>query len=98
MNNLALVRRVIELYEQKKREISELLHTDQAIYIVDLLFDTPIFRANEIHRRLNIQRQRAAQYVRALKDAEILTEIRPSRGSTPALLIFNDLFNITDQQ
>jgi len=98
VNNLALVRRVIELYEQKKREISELLHTDQAIYIVDLLFDTPIFRANEIHRRLNIQRQRAAQYVRALKDAEILTEIRPSRGSTPALLIFNDLFNITDQQ
>ena len=97
-SNLALVRRIIELYERKKREISELLHTDQAIYIVDLLFDTPVFRANEIHRRLSIQRQRAAQYVRALKNAGIINEIRPSRGSTPALLVFDELFNITDQQ
>jgi Fic family protein len=97
-SNLILVRNVIDLYEQKKREVSELLHTDQAIYIVDMLFDTPVFRANELHQRLNIQRQRAAQYIRALKDAGIIIELRPSKGRTPALLSFDDLWKITDQQ
>jgi Fic family protein len=97
-SNLILVRNIIELYERKKREISELLHTDQAIYIVDMLFDTPIFRANVLHRRLNIQRQRAAQYIRTLKDAGIIVELRPAKGRTPALLSFEDLWKITDQQ
>lgn len=97
-SNVNLVRNIIELYERKKREISELLHTDQAIYIVDLLFDTPVFRANELHRRLNIQRQRAAQYIRSLKDAGIVVELRPASGRTPALLSFEDLWKITDRQ
>jgi Fic family protein len=96
--NLSLVRKIIGLYEQKKREISDLLHTDQSIYILDMLFDTPVFRANELHRRLKIQRQRAAQYIRVLKDAGIITELRPSSGRTPALLSFEDLWHITDRQ
>lgn len=97
-NNLILVRKIISLYEQKKREISDLLRSDQSIYILDMLFDTPVFRANELHRRLHIQRQRAAQYIRALKDSGIIIEIRPSRGRTPALLSFEDLWHITDRQ
>ena len=97
-NNLALVRNIIGLYEQKKREISDLLHSDQSIYILDMLFDTPIFRANELHQKLGIQRQRAAQYIRALKNAGVIEELRPSKGRTPALLSFKHLWDITDQQ
>lgn len=97
-NNLKLVRNIIELYDRKKREVSEILHTDQAIYIVDMLFDTPVFRANELHRRLKIQRQRAAQYIRTMKEAGIIVEIRPASGRTAALLSFQDLWKITDQQ
>lgn len=97
-SNLKLVRNIIKLYENIKREVSDLLHTDQAIYIVDMLFDTPIFRANELHRRLNIQRQRAAQYIRTLKGAGIITELRQASGRTPALLSFDGLWQITDKQ
>ena len=97
-SNLTLVRNIIDLYEQTKREVSARLHTDQAIYIVDMLFDTPVFRANELHRRLNIQRQRAAQYIRVLKKANIVIELRPASGRTAALLSFEDLWKITDRQ
>ena len=96
--NLVLIRKIISLYEQKKREISDLLHSDQAIYILDMLFDTPVFRANELHRRLGIQRQRAAQYIRTLKNAGVIAELRPSSGRKPALLSFEDLWKITDRQ
>lgn len=97
-NNLQLVRKIIELYERKKREISELLHTDQAIYIVDFLFDTPVFNAADLHEKLGIQRQRAAMYIRTLKNAGVLKELRSARGRRPALLDFPDLWAITDQQ
>lgn len=97
-NNLKLVRQIIELYENKKKEISELLHSDQGIYIVDMLFDTPVFQANQLHKRLNIQRQRAAQYIRVLKNAGVIVELRPARGRQAALLSFEDLGKITDRQ
>lgn len=97
-NNLKSVRKIIELYEQKKREISDLLHTDQSIYILDMLFDTPVFPANKLHRRLNIQRQRAAHYLRTLKKAGVIRELRPARGRKPALLSFENLWDITDRQ
>lgn len=97
-NNLILIRQVIELYERKKREITELLHSDQGIYILDMLFDTPVFRATDLHQRLNIQRQRAAAYIRTLKDANIIFEVRAASGRRSAILSFRDLWNITDQQ
>jgi len=97
-SNLKLVRLVIDLYENKKREIMDLLHTDQGIYILDMLFDTPVFRANELHKRLGIQRQRAAAYIRTLKEAGVIVELRPASGRRPALLSFEDLWSIADQQ
>ena len=97
-SNLKLVRLVIDLYENKKREITDLLHTDQGIYILDMLFDTPVFRANELHKKLGIQRQRAAAYIRTLKEAGVIVELRPASGRRPALLSFEDLWSIADQQ
>ena len=97
-SNLHLVRKIINLYEGTKRQISELLHTDKGIYILDMLFDSPVFQATELHNRLKIQRQRAAQYIRILKDAGVITELRPASGRRPALLSFENLWQITDQQ
>ncbi len=96
--NLQLVRQINELYETKKRQISELLRSDKSIYILDMLFDSPVFGANEVHRRLDIQRQRAAQYVRTLKNAGVIIELRPASGRRAALMSFEDLWKITDQQ
>jgi Fic family protein len=90
-NNLALVRKITALYEHKKHEITNLLHSDQAIHILDMLFDRPIFRAAELHERLGIQRQRAAYYIRTLKEANIIQELRPARGRN---LYFSGYFRI----
>lgn len=97
-NNLTLVRQIIDLYEHTKTHITELLRSNKGIYLLDMLFDTPVFRANEVHTRLDIQRQRAAQYLRTLKEAGVITELSPASGRTPALLSFEALWRITDQQ
>jgi Fic family protein len=97
-NNLLLARRILELYESKKREIADLLHSDQSVFILDMLFNTPVFRGTDLYRNLGIQRQRGAQYLRTLKDAGIITEQRPASGRRPALFSFPDLLDITDLQ
>ena len=96
-NNLMLTRQVIDLYDKTKVEITDHLHTDQAIHILDLLFDTPVFLAKELHERLGIQRQRAAMYIRKLKQTVIIDELRPASGRKSALLSFERLWEITDQ-
>ena len=96
--NLMLIRQVHQLYEDMKRNISALLHTDMAIHIVDLLFNTPVFQAPLLHSQLQIQRQRAAAYIRTLKEAGIIREIRPAKGRQAAILSFDALWRITDMQ
>ena len=97
-SNLHLVRQVNALYEKKKHQVTELLRSDRSIHIVDLLFDRPVFRATDLHEQLDMQRQRAAIYIRKLKDAGVIEELRPARGRKAALLSFEDLWRITDSQ
>lgn len=93
--NLETVREVMALYEGMKSDIARLTHSEQSIAVLDMLFYRPVFRASEMHEVLGIQRQRAAGYIRALRDAGILTEVRPSSGRTPAVLSFDALLRIT---
>lgn len=97
-HNLDLVREIKSLYEQKKLEITELLRTEFSIHLLDFFFDSPVFSAPDIHQSLNIQRQRAAGYLRQLVAAGFLTELRPASGKRGALLSFEPLWNITDRQ
>jgi Fic family protein len=94
-SNLNLVRQITALYDQKKHQITGLLRSDKSIHIVDLLFDSPVFRAAELHDKLGIQRQRAAQYIRVLREAGVVTEIRPAPGRKSAILSFEELWEIT---
>lgn len=96
--NLELIQKIIGLYEAHKHILADLLHSDQAIHILDILFDTPVFRATDIHTRLGIQRQRAAHYIRKMKSAGVVEELRAASGQKPAILSFNALWKITDLQ
>lgn len=95
--NLATVREILALYEGMKPEFARLTHSEQSIGILDMLFNRPVFRASEMHEVLGIQRQRAAGYIRALKDAGILTEVSPSSGRTAAIMSFDALLRITNK-
>ncbi|MCY3768994.1 MAG: hypothetical protein OXG56_06490 [Gammaproteobacteria bacterium] len=73
------------------------LRSDQGIDILEMVFDTPVFYAPQLPKRSGIQRQRAALYIRILKAAGAVVELRPARDGKPALLYFEYLFKITDQ-
>jgi len=93
--NLTTVRGINSLYSDVKQEVSDLLHSEQGIRIVDLLFDTPVFNSTNLFQSLGIQRQRAAGYIKKMKEAGIVSELRAARGRTPAILSFDRLWQIT---
>lgn len=94
--NLDLVRKVNALYEEMMGRVSEATRSEQTMAVLDALFDRPIFRASDIHERLGIQRQRANKYLRALKNAGILTEVKVASGRRAAILSFDALLDITN--
>lgn len=96
--NANRVREISGLYSDMKDRIVDVLHTDQAIYLLDFFFAQPIFAGPDLHEALGISRHRASGYIRGLCDAGILRTIRPQSGRTPSIISFDSLWEITDRQ
>jgi Fic family protein len=97
-SNMELVRAINRLYEDKKRQITDLVHTDQAIYMLDFFFDKPVFSSTDFKETLNFQRARSAKYLRQLVEAGFLRVVIPQSGRRPQMLAFDSLWEITDSQ
>ncbi|MXW53725.1 MAG: hypothetical protein F4Z66_07035 [Gammaproteobacteria bacterium] len=87
-----------QLYEEKKDEFTKLLKTEQAVPLLDFLFEIPTFYSPWVHQKLGIKRERAAGYLRILLEKEVLTQIVPASGRKGAILSFSSLLSIADQQ
>ena len=93
--NIVLVQSISQLYEDKKNELLTLLRSAKAIPLLDFLFNHPVFYAPDVHRTLDIQRARAANYIQVLHKEGVLQEIVPARGRQGAILAFDSLLEIT---
>jgi Fic family protein len=97
-SNLRLVRAMRKLYEDKKEEFTWLLRSEQAIPLLDFLFKRPVFRSPMVYQELEIKRERAASYLRTLVEHDILKQVVPAAGRRGAILSFDSLMSIADQQ
>jgi Fic family protein len=94
--NTAKVRAMLALYDQMKRRITELTHSQHAISVLDTLFDRPIFQASEFVERSGIPKQTAQPILRKLRDAGILHPLREHQGRQSAVFAFRDLLNCAE--
>jgi Fic family protein len=95
-DNAARVRRILDLYERTKNRIVLETHSQYAITLLDAIFRQPIFTASTLVTKYGIERPTAAQLLRRMKEAGLLTEIREARGQRPAVLCFPELLKITE--
>lgn len=89
---------ILQLYENKKRHIVELTHSQYAIHALDFLFARPIFKATEIAGNKNIPSPTAKRIVSVLRDQGILKTLREASGSRPAVYAFQELLNTAEGQ
>jgi|APSaa5957512535_1039671.scaffolds.fasta_scaffold35795_2 hypothetical protein len=89
---------IISLYDDMKKQIHDITHSQYTVHLLDAIFDRPIFETTDFVKRTGIHKPTAMGLLRQLKDkdAGILKELRPSSGRRAAVLCFPKLLNIAE--
>lgn len=96
LQNTQQVRQILDLYEQMKKKITDLTHSQYAINILDTLFDRPIFQSNDFIDRSGIPRNTASPFLRKLREVGILYPLREASGRKAAVFAFRELLNCVE--
>lgn len=89
---------ILHLYDQLKPKVIDVTRSQYAIHALDWIFGTPVFRSTGFIQNAQIPDATARRILNALRDAEILREIREARGRRPAMFAFPTLINIAEGQ
>jgi len=96
-DNSARVKSIMALYEVTKEQIQETTHSQYTVYLLDAIFDRPIFKVSDLVKKLNseygIHEKTTPGLLRQLKEVGILRELRPGSGRRSAVLYFPSLLN-----
>jgi Fic family protein len=95
-NNSQKVKKIITLYDEMKKRVPEITHSQFSMQILDALFQRPLFRVNDFEVLTGVKRDTMKRYLKKLKDAGIIVESTPRKGRDSSLLLFPRLLAITD--
>jgi Fic family protein len=87
---------IIRLYEEAKEWILEATHSQYAVLALDWFFSRPIFRSTDFVTTVGIPEPTAIRLLRIAREDGLLRYIREPSGRRPGILVFPDLWNITD--
>jgi Fic family protein len=91
--NARIARAILDLYEEMKREVVNLTHSQYAIQTLDALFQMPIFGTPDFVRYSGIPRKSASRIIKQLREEGHLITIREASGRRPAILAFPRLID-----
>jgi len=98
--NSRRVQEIMDLYEETKIRVHEITHSQYSVFLLDAIFNTPIFESTYLVQRLNkrhgILEQTARGLLRQLKSANILKTLQPSSGRQASILCFSRLLNLAE--
>jgi Fic family protein len=95
-SNIAVATAIYALYEEMKMAVRNTTHSLHSAFIVDVLFQTPIFRISHIQAGNTIPVASAHKVVQQLADAKVIRQIRKGVGRRPSLYVFPRLLNLVE--
>lgn len=87
---------ILKLYEQKKKQIHELTHSQYTLHTVDFIFERPIFSGTELAKAGKVPAPSAKKILTDLRNAKIIKTLRKSSGRRAAVFVFPKLLNIAE--
>ena len=87
---------ILSMYNLKKIEITDITHSQYAIYALDFIFSKPMFKASDFYRHDSIPNSTARHTLRQLRDSNLLKLHRKSSGRRSAVYVFPDLLNLIE--
>ncbi len=97
-DNLAKAKGILELYETMKLRVSEAVRSRYAIHALDWIFQYPIFSSSGFNTGSEIPAPTARRVLNALVDHGVLEVSRASSGRRPAILVFQDVMDVAEDQ
>jgi Fic family protein len=95
--NLTKVKSIRDLYEETKRDVVDLTHSQYAMAVVDVFFKRPIISGTGFAKEAGFNnRVTANNMLRQLEGKQLITKLREGSGRTPAIYAFPRLINIAD--
>jgi Fic family protein len=94
--NIERTRAIMQLYDNMKRQVRDITHSQHSAQIVDALFDRPIFRIAGFATRAGIPKPTSHPLCRQLVEAGLLKTLREGAGRRPAILGFPALLNVAE--
>jgi Fic family protein len=85
---------ILDLYESKKKKISELTHSQFAISIIDTIFKLPVFTATQFITVSKIPPASGKRYLNILVERDVLSIVKKGKGRSSTVYMFNKLFEI----
>lgn len=93
--NVSKSRKMLELYEENKKEFVAATQSQYAIAALDAFFKKPIINTSLFLKMVNIShRSTTNEILKKLMDAKLIKLHKPSEGRKAAVYIFCDLLNI----
>jgi Fic family protein len=88
---------ILDLYDATKQIVIQQTQSKYAIPTLDFIFQVPVFNSTDFVQRTTIPDSSARRILTQLKGhSNLLTELRPAKGSQPSLLAFGPLINIAE--
>lgn len=95
--NTSKAQAILKLYDELKKQVIEITHSQFAIPLLDEMFKLPIFRSNILYEMEKMpSRPMINKLLHQLKDAKILKSLASGSGSRPEVLIFPALLNLCE--
>jgi Fic family protein len=96
-SNLSKVRMIRDLYDDLRKRVTDLTHSQYAMGAVDTLFAAPIIQAPQFAQRAGFNNRASANnMLRSLEGAGIISRLRDGSGRTPAIYVLRQLLDITE--
>ena len=94
--NLARTQGIINLYDDMKSRMTDLVRSRYTIQALDWIFKQPIFSSSDFVTTAGIPGPTARRLLKMLREGEILREHEPSRGRRAGVLLFPELLNMAE--
>jgi len=93
-NNTEKAKSILDLYEVKKRKVVEITGSKYSMQTVDYLFKTPIFTTTRFIKESGVPKSTALRILKQLDKRDVLIEVHPQSGRTPAHYMFFKLLDL----
>lgn len=95
-DNINKAKSILSLYDEMKRTIPTLTHSQHAIRAVDWIFNFPIFSSHLFFQQAEIPGPTARRILGILTEGDILKILSPASGRRAATYYFPAILNLTE--